>query len=181
MTTAETKPGPATASLDAIFHPRSVAIAGVSTQQPGFAGVGMGFLLSLMELRFPAVYPVNPKYQEIEGLRCYASVLDIDGPVDHVISSVPARIVPQLAEDCIAKGVRSIHFFTAGFRETGEAEMVDLEAQVVSRATTAGIRVLGPNCMGLYVPEAGLSFMPGFPTDSGPVGFISQSGGNAGE
>ena len=181
MTTAETKPGTATASLDAIFHPRSVAIAGVSMQQPGFAGVGLGFLLSLMELGFPAVYPVNPKYQEIEGLKCYASVLDIELPVDHVISSVPARIVPQLVESCIAKGVRSVHFFTAGFRETGDDEMADLETQVVGRLTGAGIRVFGPNCMGLYVPESKLAFMPGFPAESGPVGFISQSGGNAGE
>jgi acyl-CoA synthetase (NDP forming) len=181
MTTAETKSGTATASLDAIFHPRSVAIAGVSMQQPGFAGVGLGFLLSLMELGFPAVYAVNPKYQEIEGLKCYASVLDIELPVDHVISSVPARIVPRLVEDCIAKGVRSVHFFTAGFRETGDDEMADLETQVVGRLTGAGIRVFGPNCMGLYVPESKLAFMPGFPAESGPVGFISQSGGNAGE
>jgi acyl-CoA synthetase (NDP forming) len=181
MTTADTRLGTAATSLDAIFHPRSVGIAGVSMQQPGFAGVGLGFLLSLMELGFPAVYPVNPKYQEIEGLRCYASVLDIEGPVDHVISSVPARIVPQLVEDCIAKGVRSVHFFTAGFRETGDDEMADLETQVVGRLTGAGIRVFGPNCMGLYVPESRLAFMPGFPADAGPVGFISQSGGNAGE
>ena len=181
MTTAETRPETKASSLDAIFHPRSVAIAGVSMQQPGFAGVGLGFLLSLMELGFPAVYPVNPKYQEIEGLKCYASVLDIEGPVDHVISSVPVRIVPQLVEDCIAKGVRSVHFFTAGFRETGDDEMADLEMQVMGRLTGAGIRVFGPNCMGLYVPESKLAFMPGFPAESGPVGFISQSGGNAGE
>src|SRR6266540_2975541 len=136
MTTAETEPETAPA-LDHVFHPRSVAIAGVSTQQPGFAGVGVGFLLSLMELGFPAVYPVNPKYPEVEGVKCYASILDIDGPVDHVISSVPARVVPILVEDCIAKGVRSVHFFTAGFRETGDAEMADLEAQVVGRKMDA--------------------------------------------
>src|SRR3989442_8431181 len=85
-------------SLDYIFHPRSVAVAGVSMQQMGFAGVGMGFLLSLMELGVQTVYPVNPKYDEIEGLKCYASVLDIEGPVDHVISSVPAHIVPKLVD-----------------------------------------------------------------------------------
>jgi acyl-CoA synthetase (NDP forming) len=179
MTTAQ--PKPAAASLDDIFHPRSVAIAGVSTQQPGFAGVGTGFLLSLMEMGFPNLYPVNPKYPEFEGLRCYPSVLDIDGPVDHVISSVPAHVVPKLVDDCIQKSVRSIHFFTAGFRETGDAEMADLEKQVVGRLAGAGIRVFGPNCMGLYVPESKLAFMGGFPTESGPVGFISQSGGNAGE
>jgi acyl-CoA synthetase (NDP forming) len=179
MTTTESRP--AAATLDEIFHPRSVAVAGVSSQQPGFAGVGTGFLLSLMELGFPNLYPVNPKYPEFEGLKCYASVLDIEGPVDHVISSVPAHVVPRLVEDCIQKGVRSVHFFTAGFRETGDAELADLEKQVVGRLTGGGIRVFGPNCMGLYVPESKLAFMPGFPTESGPVGFISQSGGNAGE
>ena len=97
---------------------------------------------------FPAVYPVNPKYPEIEGLKCYASILDIEGPVDHVISSVPAHIVPKLVDDCIAKPVRSVHFFTAGFRETGDAEMADLEKQVVGRLTGAGIRVLRPELHG---------------------------------
>src|SRR5438552_3542134 len=147
MTTAKTRPGAAASSLDAVFHPRSVAIAGVSMQQPGFAGVGLGFLLSLMELGFPAVYPVNPKYQEIEGLRCYASVLDIEGPVDHVISSVPARIVPQLVEACIAKGVRSVHFFTAGCRETADASVKpSATPRLPSRSlfSRAGARPRGP-------------------------------------
>ncbi|HLA19692.1 MAG TPA: hypothetical protein VJ253_10265, partial [Dehalococcoidia bacterium] len=83
--------------------------------------------------------------------------------------------------DCIAKGVRSLHFFTAGFSETGEEELAELEAQVVGRAVDAGIRVIGPNCMGLYVPASKIAFMPGFPTEPGPVAFISQSGGNATE
>jgi len=169
-------------ALDYIFHPRSVAVAGVSMQQqPGFAGVGLGFLITCHELGCEKLYPVNPKYQEVEGLKCYASVLDIEGPVDHVISSVPALVVPKLVDDCIAKGVKTIHFFTAGFRETGEADMADLEAQIVARAKAAGIRVLGPNCMGLYVPESRIAFMQGLPAEAGPVGFISQSGGNAGD
>ncbi len=178
-----TKPAssPDPLALDYVFHPTTVAIVGVSKQQTGFAGVGTGFLHALMELGHEALYPVNPKYDEIEGLKCYPSVLDIDGPVDHVISSIPAPAVPKLVEDCITKGVKTIHFFTAGFRETGEKDMASLEEQVVARANAAGIRVLGPNCMGLYVPEARLAFMPGFPSESGPVGFISQSGGNAGE
>jgi len=172
------------AGLDYIFHPRSVAVAGVSPQQPGFAGVGAGFVIALNEMARPggpAIYPVNPKHQEIEGLKCYASLLDIEGPVDHLISSVPARAVPGLVDDAIAKGVRSIHFFTAGFSETGEEELAEMEAEIASRARAAGIRVIGPNCMGLYVPRSGLSFMPGFPSEPGPVAFISQSGGNAGD
>ncbi|MHC4480882.1 MAG: CoA-binding protein, partial [Planctomycetota bacterium] len=123
----------------------------------------------------------NPKHQEIEGLKCYPSLFDIEGPVDHGISSVPARIVRSLVDDCIAKGVKSIHFFTAGFSETGEEELAELEAQIVQRAVEGGIRVIGPNCMGFYVPASRLAFMPGFPREPGPVAFISQSGGNATE
>ena len=165
--------------LDLLFRPRSVAVAGASPPQPGFGGVGAGFVIALKDIGCPAVYPVNPSHQEIEGLKCYASLLEIEGPVDHVISSVPARVVASLVDDCIAKGVRSIHFFTAGFSETGEEELAELEAQVVRRAVDAGIRVIGPNCMGLYVPTSHLSFMPGFPVEPGNIAFISQSGGNA--
>jgi acyl-CoA synthetase (NDP forming) len=178
---AEAARGGGQPALEHIFHPRSVAVVGVSPQKMGFAAVGAGFVIALKEMDCPKIYPVNPKYQEVEGLRCYANILDIEGPVDHVISSVPARVVPQLIEDCIAKGVRSIHFFTAGFSETGEEEMAELESRIVARATDAGLRIVGPNCMGLYAPKSGLAFMPGFPPEPGPVGFISQSGGNAGD
>jgi len=172
-------PAKAHRGLGFLFRPRSVAVAGASPPQPGFGGVGAGFVIALKEIGCPAVYPVNPNHQEIEGLKCYPSLLAIEGPVDHVISSVPARVAASLVDDCIAKGVRSIHFFTAGFSETGEEELAELEAQVVQRAVDAGIRVLGPNCMGLYVPASHLSFMPGFPEEPGNVAFVSQSGGNA--
>jgi acyl-CoA synthetase (NDP forming) len=93
----------------------------------------------------PAIYPVNPKYEEIEGLRCYPGLAAIDGPVDYVISALPARAVPGLVDDCIAKGVRTLHLFTAGFKETGDEAMARAETEVVAAATCAGIRVLGPN------------------------------------
>lgn len=170
--------------LDYIFHPRSVAIAGVSSTPQGGAGMGggMGFLDSIREMGFRGpLYPINPKASQIAGLPCYPSLRDAPGPVDHVISSVPAPVVPRLVEDAIATGVKTIHFFTAGFSETGEADRVELEQQAMARLRTAGIRVIGPNCMGLYVPSAGLSFMPGFPIESGHTAFISQSGANAGD
>jgi acyl-CoA synthetase (NDP forming) len=168
------------ASVDVLFHPRSVAVVGVSGQaKGGFSGVGLGFLVALKEFGFEPLYPVNPKYDEIEGLRCYASVKDIEGPVDHVNSSVPAPAVAGLVEDCIAKRVRSLHFFTAGFSETGDEEMVQMEGVVVARARAGGLRVLGPNCMGLYVPGSRISFQAEFPKEPGNFGFISQSGGNA--
>ncbi len=106
---------------------------------------------------------------------------DIPDEVDYVISSVNARFVPQLLEDCIAKGVRVLHLFTAGFTETGDADKAKMEQQVIARAREAGIRLIGPNCMGLYVPEARLAMMNGQTPEEGPVGMVSQSGMNAGE
>lgn len=172
------------AQLDALFHPRSVAIAGISsvTRQSGGPGGGFGFLESIREMGFDGpLYPVNPKAQEIAGLPCYPTLRDIPGPVDYLISSVPAPAVPQLVEDAIVKGVRLIHFFTAGFSETGDDERSQLEQQVMTRLREAGIRVLGPNCMGLYSPTGRVAFMPGFPTEPGDTALVSQSGANAGD
>ncbi len=165
------------ASLDYMFHPDSVAVVGASTQEgPG------SFVSAIKEMGFDgALYPVNPKAEEIAGLKCYARLLDIPGDIDHVISSVPLRFVEQLVEDCGAKHVKVLHFFTAGFSETGDEEASALEARLLARAKEFGIRVIGPNCMGLYVPASGLAFMPGMPTEPGNVALLSQSGANAGE
>ena len=167
--------------LDPIFHPRGIALVGVPS---GGEGPAAGFLNSLLEAKCHethGVYPVNPKMEEVGGLKCYPTLMDTPDPVDHIISLVPARIIPELAEQAIQKGVRSVHFYTAGLAETGDPELAKLERQVVARLNAAGIRVIGPNCMGLYVPEEGLAFMGGFPTEPGNVMFISQSGANAGE
>jgi acyl-CoA synthetase (NDP forming) len=164
-------------SLDYMFHPRSVAVVGASTHDgPG------SFVGAIKEMGFTGdLYPVNPKADEIAGLKCYHSLTEIPGDVDHVISSVPLRFVEQLVEDAGQKHVKVIHFFTAGFSETGDAEAAALERRVLERAHALGIRVIGPNCMGLYVPKAGISFMPGMPVQHGPVAVLSQSGANAGE
>jgi acyl-CoA synthetase (NDP forming) len=167
--------------LDFLFHPRSVAVAGVSAKQRDWGG-GEMFVRALQIMKFAGpIYPVNPRAEEVMGLRCYPSVREIPGPVDFVISSIPAPAVPQLMDDAAAKGVRAIHFFTAGFRETGEKKLAELERQVLERARAAGIRLIGPNCMGLYCPSGGLSFNREFPVEPGPVAFVSQSGLNAEE
>ncbi|HXF50348.1 MAG TPA: CoA-binding protein [Dehalococcoidia bacterium] len=164
-------------ALDYLFHPRSVAVVGASTS----GGPG-GFVESIQEMGFSgALYPVNPKATEINGLPCYPSLRDVPGEVDYVISSIPAHLVPQMIEDAAVKGVRTIHFFTAGFSETGDEERAALERRILERCRELGIRVIGPNCMGLYVPASGLSFMPGMPKEPGTVAFISQSGANAGD
>lgn len=165
------------AALDFLFHPRSVAVVGASTSQgPG------SFVEAIQQMGFDGdLYPVNPKAQEIAGIRCYPSLRDVPGDVDYVISSVPLRFVEQLVEDAATKRVKVIHFFTAGFSETGDEDATALEGRILARAKGLGMRVIGPNCMGLYVPESGLSFMPFLPTEPGDIALLSQSGANAGE
>lgn len=166
--------------LDFVFRPKAIAIAGVSTKEQGFGGGG--FVQALQEIGFPGpIFLIHPTARAIRGLKCYRSLLEIPDEVDYVISSVPARAVPQLVEDCIAKRVRVLHLFTAGFTETGDDERSALERAVVERAKSAGIRVIGPNCMGLYVPASRLAMMPGQLPEPGDVGMVSQSGMNAGE
>ena len=164
--------------LDFIFHPRTIVIAGASSR-PGRGG---GFLSGMLKHEFHGrLLVVNPKATEIQGVPSYPRVTDIPGEVDYVISSVPAPVTPQLMEDCVVKGVKVVHFFTAGFSETGEPERAALEQEVVAIAKRGGIRLIGPNCMGVYCPESGITFSEAFPRESGPVGMISQSGTNASE
>lgn len=176
-----TSPSATVPDLDYVFHPRSIAIAGVSAKEgPGFGGGG--FVGSLLEVGFRGpIFLIHPTAPAIRGLKCYPRITDVPDELDYVISSVPARFVPQLLEDCIAKGVRVLHLFTAGFTETGDAERGKMEQAIVARAKQAGIRLIGPNCMGLYVPGARLAMMGGQLAEAGPVGMVSQSGMNAGE
>ena len=139
----------------------------------------MDFVSALIDQGCETVYPVNPNAAEIHGLPAFPDLTAIPGPVDHVISSIPAHRVEAMLEDAGAKGVRSIHFFTAGFAETGDSERRALQDRIVRRARELRIRLIGPNCMGLYVPGSGLAFAAGCPKEPGPVAFWAQSGTNA--
>ncbi len=164
--------------LEEVLHPRAIAVVGASAR----GGRGPGFIDGLKELGYKGnIYPVNPKYPEIAGFKAYARVRDIPGPVDYVISSVPASQVLGMLDDCIEKGVRAVHLFTARFSETGRREAAELEQEILRRARKGGIRLIGPNCMGVYYPAEGISFNSGMPGESGPIGLASQSGQAVGE
>jgi len=169
--------------LDAIFHPRSVALVGITTVNPNHWT--RGFLEGYLNLDFPSqgkLYLVNPKGGTVEGLQVYRDIQDIPDTLDFVVGLVPARGAPKLIEDAAAKGARCIHFCTAGFSETADEdneEGTQLEAELLRVARRDNIRIIGPNCLGVYCPEARMSFSKLFPPESGPVGFISQSGGNS--
>jgi acyl-CoA synthetase (NDP forming) len=161
----------------AVFAPKSVAIVGASSN---IDSPGHDYLRSIVEFGFEGpVYPVNPRAPEIMGLRAYATLSDAPGDVDYVISCIPAEGVLPLIDECRAKRVSVMHLFTGRFSETGDDEAAALERQVRERAATAGIRLIGPNCMGVYDSASRLSFRPDLPRDRGDVAFISQSGNNS--
>lgn len=166
-------------ALEYLFHPRSIAIAGASRHEEGF-NAGRVFMEVLKESGFKGeIYPVNPTGEGVSGLKAYKSLKDVPGNVDYAISAIPAPYTPEFLSDCGRKGVKAAHLFTAGFGEVEDTEGSKLEKVIVAAARKAGVRILGPNCMGLYCPQAGLSFGLGFPRKSGTFGFVAQSGGNS--
>ncbi|MEM1723395.1 MAG: CoA-binding protein [Candidatus Jordarchaeales archaeon] len=157
-----------------LLNPESVAVVG-STSRNRFY-----FLRSLVSAGFKgAIYPVNPNVKAAFGYKFYPSLLDVPDKVDLVISEVPARVTPKIMEECIKKEVKCVVVFASGFSESGTEEGVRLEREIVRIARDGGVRIIGPNCLGIYHPEHGLAFRPDLPRDPGPVGFVSQSGGHA--
>ena len=155
-----------------IFYPGSIAVIGASASPNK---VGYSVLRNL--LSFPGdLYPVNPARTELFGRKTYSSVVDIQGPVDWAVIAVPARLVPGVLEECGEKGVRLAIIVTAGFREIG-GEGVALEERIVEIARRHGIRITGPNCLGIMMPHQGINatFDPVSPR-AGDVAFVSQSG-----
>lgn len=165
--------------LEYLFHPKNVAVVGVSTNLTR-VGPGRMYVEALLDAGFKgSVYPVGRSGGEIFGLKVYPELMDIPDNVDYVISAIPAHDTPQLIRDCAAKGAKTVHMFTAGFSEIAAAEGKILESEVTRLARRSGIRIIGPNCMGLFCPGTGLTFETDLPRKSGHIGFVSQSGGNA--
>lgn len=164
------------AALDAVTHAKAVAVVGATSVPRGFPGMfgnmrNFGFRGRL--------YPVNPKYEDIDGYKSYPNLVSLPEKVDLVIISVPAPFVADTLKDCIASGNLNVHIFTSGFKETGEEEGARLQEEIEKIAREGGLRVVGPNCMGFYVPAVRMLTWTAAASESGPVAFISQSGGNA--
>ena len=167
-------------SLDCLFHPDAIAVVGLSTDVDK-AWLSDCYITPLRDMGFRGgLYVVNPRGGHIAGVPVYPSLQEIPGPVDYVVSLVPARHTPQLIEDCGTKGVKVVQFYTAGFAETGAARDTELQDRLVEIARRSGMRLVGPNCMGVYCPGSGMSFCPDFPKEPGPIGLLCQSGGNTG-
>jgi len=180
MTPQTTSPDPAAEApraahpLDAIFHPRSIAVVG-ATEKEG--SVGRTILWNLLSSPFGGtVYPVNPTRPAILGVKAYPSIGAIGEPVDLAVIVTPAKSAPGLMVECGEAGIKGVIIISAGFKEIGP-EGVELERQVLEAARKYGIRVIGPNCLGIMNPigRMNATFAAGI-ANPGRVGFISQSG-----
>ena len=161
-------------ALDAIFQPRNVAVIG-ATENAGT--VGRTVLWNLISSPFGGtVYPVNPKRPSVLGIKAYPSILDVPDKVDLAVIVTPATAAPGIMAQCVDAGVKGVIIISAGFKEIGPAG-VELERQVLEQARRGGIRLIGPNCLGVMNCHNGLNAT--FATTiarPGNIGFISQSG-----
>lgn len=164
------------------FDPTAVAIIG-ATNKKGKVGnvIFENFKINKERGIFKGnIYPVNPKLDEIDGYKVYKSVEELPDDTDLAVISIPAPFVPDTMRQIAKKGIKAVIIITGGFGELGE-EGKKLERKIYEIAKENGIRIIGPNCVGVYVPDTGVDtvFLPESKMDrpkSGPIAFVSQSG-----
>lgn len=163
-----------TLNLDRIFNPKSIAIVGASEEE---GTVGYALMRNLVELKFQGdIYPVNIRKTEILGYKAYPSVEQIPERVDLVVIATPARTVPDVVEQCGKAGIMALVIISAGFKEIGP-EGKALEERILEIKSKYGLRIIGPNCLGVIRPSINLNvtFISKMPKP-GNIAFISQSG-----
>ncbi len=167
---------PADPGLDALLRPRSIAVVGASRRTQS---IGHEILRNLVSFGFTGpVYPINPGAGSILSIRAYPSLRDLPEPVDLAVVVVPRREVPDVVDDAVARGVRGLVVITAGYRETGP-EGARAETELRDRVRGAGIRMVGPNCMGVINTDPEVRMNATFAATAplaGTAGFMSQSG-----
>ena len=165
------------AILETAFHPESIAVAGASEDPLSF---GHQFFRHLLDYNYTGhIYPVNPNKESIFGIKAYPNLKSIPGKVDYVICCLPASMVLDLLAECPAKGVKIVHLVTARLSETGRREAVELEAEMLKVARRLNIRLIGPNCMGIYYPRGRIANGYNLPEEAGSIGAVFQSGGSS--
>jgi acetyltransferase len=163
-----------TLNLDKIFNPKSIAIVGASDED---GSVGCALMRNFVELGFEGkVYPVNLRKPEVFGIKAYASVIDVPEPVDLAVVATPARTVPDVLEQCGRAGIDGVIIISAGFKEIGPEGKL-LEERITEIRKKYGMRIVGPNCLGVVRPSIRLNatFISKMPKP-GKIAFISQSG-----
>lgn len=159
--------------IDSLFHAESIAIVGL----PRKMKAGTLYLIALRDLGYKGrIVGVNPKAEEIDGVKCYPTVASIPGSIDLAIVLTPYHYTLPIVQECAEKGVKGAILFTAGYKEIGTEEGATRQEEIVRIAREYDMRIIGPNGMGLYAPETGISFFPKLSRQSGSISLISHSG-----
>lgn len=171
----------ARAGLERLFGPRAISVVGASSDPDRIGGQALRILRDTGYRG--AIYPVNPKHAEALGLSCYPDLASVPRPCDLALVAVNATLVPQVIRECGNAGIPYAIVFSSGFRETGAAGLA-LEEELKAAARSAGVRFIGPNCLGTMnlKDRVYCGFGAGFANPdlaAGPVAFVSQSGGFA--
>jgi acyl-CoA synthetase (NDP forming) len=165
--------------LDSLFRPKAVAVIGASTRE---LSIGNRIVKNLLDFGFKGpVYPINPKADEIRGIKAYKSILDVPTDVDVVHMVIPARFVPQAIDDCGKKGVKFVILNGGGFAEVGP-EGAAIERDCLAKAKEHGIRIVGPNCQGIINTDPDVRAYCNFTftrPDPGSISIVALSGGVA--
>jgi acyl-CoA synthetase (NDP forming) len=161
-----------------VFYPESLAVIGASDSILKFGGM---LMRTLKYFGYQGkLYPINPHAEQVQGVKAYPSLDAVPGPVDFAVITIPAAHVMDAVKACVKKGVKGAEIFSSGYKEES-AEGAAAEKELVKVARAGGMRIIGPNCFGIYNPTVGITFMPApdFSRTPGPIGFFSQSGGGA--
>ncbi len=163
--------------LDSLFHPKHIAFIGASENS---AFGAMLFLPAFKNSEWSdTFYLVNPKYDKIMDWKCYPSVLDVKCSIDTAYISLKTKFIPQVLKECVKKKINWVIIFASGFSETGDSEGKEMERELISIIKDSDTRIIGPNCLGPFNSENGMSFsFSDFPGNLGSVSFMSQSGGH---
>ncbi|MDH5174841.1 MAG: CoA-binding protein, partial [Elusimicrobiota bacterium] len=160
--------------LEKLFYPKSIAVIGASREE---GKVGHSILKNLLRYGYPGkIYPINPKTDEILRTRTYSTIFAVEGEIDLAVVAIPAKFVPSILEDCPKKNIGAVIIISAGFKESGK-QGSQLERELVEIIKNSGMKVLGPNCLGIINTASSLnaSFAAGMPS-RGNIAFFSQSG-----
>jgi acetyltransferase len=168
------RPEAFTTSIERMLNPSTVALIGATEREGSVGQAIMKNILLGKDRR--KIYPVNPKREEVMGIKCYPSISDVPEHVDLAIIATPSKTVPGIVEECGKAGVNGCVIISAGFREIGE-EGLKLEEEIKQIRSKYDLRILGPNCLGFIRPHLGLNatFLRDNP-EPGSIAFISQSG-----
>jgi len=155
-----------------LIEPKTIAVVGASATSMSAANV---FIRRMREFGYPGkMFPIHPSADMVDGLPAYRSVADTPEPIDYLYISVPASHIPKMLAGANGR-VRYAQVISSGFGEVDEGKA--LQEELVASARAGGLRMLGPNCLGMYSPRGRVTFVENGPTEVGTIGIISQSGG----